>query len=137
MLIRLREFGQVTIALGLSALLLVSAGRADEHHIVSRAELQSEAVAASQARQHNIDSVRRFLSSPTAEEAIKSAKMDPRQVCTAVASLDDHDLQQLAARAGQAQADFAAGGLNTIQLALLIVLVAVLILVLVSSRVPF
>jgi hypothetical protein len=52
--------------------------------------------------------VQHLLSTPAAEKAMKSAKVDLQQVKTAVSSLDDQELAQLAARANKAQADFSA-----------------------------
>jgi len=104
------------------------------NHLVSPADLQKEITAASDARQQNVNTVRQFLSTPTAEKAMKSANVDPQQVKTAVASLDDQELAQLAARANKAQADFAAGDLSQRDLILIILAVAVLILIIVAVR---
>jgi hypothetical protein len=102
--------------------------------VVSPADLQKEAVAASQVRQHNLDSVQRLLSTPAAEKALKSAKMDTQQVKTAVSTLSDQELAQLAARADKAQADFAAGTLSERDLILIILGIAVLVLIIVAVR---
>jgi hypothetical protein len=102
--------------------------------VVSPADLQREAVAASQVRQHNLDSVQRLLSTPAAEKALKSAKMDTQQVKTAVSTLSDQELAQLAARADKAQADFAAGDLSERDLILIILGIAVLVLIIVAVR---
>ncbi len=103
-------------------------------HVVSPSDLQNETVAASQLRQRNQDKVREFLSSPTAEKALKSAGMDPVQVKTAVATLNDAELAQLAARADKAQADFAAGTLSNRDLMFIILGIAALILIIVAVR---
>ena len=103
-------------------------------HVVSPAELQKQVTAASQARQHNIETVQQFLSTPTAQKAIKSAQMDPQQVRTAVAALDDQELARLAARADRAQADFAAGALSERDLIWIILAIAALVLIIVAVR---
>jgi hypothetical protein len=103
-------------------------------HVVSPADLQKEVVAASQLRQHNLDQVKQFLSSDQAEKAIRSAHMDPVKVTTAVGSLSDAQLAQLAERSQKAQADFAGGSLSNRDLLIIIVAVAVLILVIVAVR---
>jgi hypothetical protein len=103
-------------------------------HVVSPADLQKEAVTATQARQQNLDQVKQFLSSDKAQKAIKSAHMDPVQVTTAVASLSDAQLAQLAARSQKAQADFAAGNMNDRDLLLIIIAIAVLVLIIVAVR---
>jgi hypothetical protein len=118
----------------LVALFIVPTDALAQSHVVSPADLQQAATAASQVRQHNMDSIQRLLSTPTAEQALKSAKMDPQQVKTAVSTLNDQELAQLAARADKAQADFAAGSLSQRDLILIILGVAVLILIIVAVR---
>jgi len=120
----LRQMLRVMSLLVLTILVLGHASLADQGHVVSRADLQKAVESSSHTRQHNIDTVRQFLSLPTADEAIKSANIDPQQVRTGVASLSDQDLAQLAARADNAQADFAAGAIGTHGVVLIIVVVA-------------
>ncbi len=101
-------------------------------HVVTPSDLQKETVAASQLRQRNQEKVREFLSSRVAEKAMKSAGMDPVQVKTAVSTLNDAVLAQLAARADKAQADFAAGRLSDRDLIFIILGIAALILIIVA-----
>jgi hypothetical protein len=96
-------------------------------HVVSLGELQKQTLAAGQERQRNLEIVTRFLSSPTAEKAMKIVHTDNKQVKTAIASLSDEELGRLAQRAQKTEADFAAGNISDRDL--LIVLVAVLVLV--------
>lgn len=103
-------------------------------HVVSPAELQSAAADATKARQRNADTVAGFLSSPTAEKALRSAQMDPAQVKDAVSSLNDEELAHLASRARQAQSDFAAGRLSDRDLLILVLGIAALILIIVAVR---
>jgi hypothetical protein len=130
----LRQSARMVLALVLVTLFLVPTDLVAQSHVVSPADLQKEVLAASQARQHNLDTVRQFLSSPTAEKAIKSAKMDPQQVRTAAATLNDQELVKLAAQADKAQADFAAGKLADRDLILIILGIAVLVLIIVAVR---
>jgi hypothetical protein len=130
----LRQSLRVAVATLLVALFIVPTDALAQSHVVSPADLQREAVAASQVRQHNLDSVQRLLSMPAAEKALKSAKMDTRQVKTAVSTLNDQELAQLAARADKAQADFAAGDLTERDLILIILGIAVLVLIIVAVR---
>ncbi len=60
--------------------------------------------------------------------------MDPEQVKNAVAGLSDAELTQLAARAQQAQSDFAAGKLSDRDLIIILVAIAALILIIVAVR---
>lgn len=130
----LRQCLRMAIAVVLAALFIVPTDALAQSHVVSPADLQNAAVASSQTRQHNLDSVQNLLSSPAAEKAIKSAKIDPQQVKTAVSTLDDQELAQLAARSNKAQADFSAGRLSERDLILIILGIAVLVLIIVAVR---
>jgi hypothetical protein len=129
-----RQSLRAAIAIVLVGIFIVPTEALAQSHVVSPADLQRQAVAASQARQQNLEAVQNLLSTPVAEKAMKSAKIDARQVKTAVASLDDQELAQLAARANKAQADFAAGDLSTRDITLIILGIAVLILIIVAVR---
>lgn len=104
------------------------AAQADPH-VVSPADLQNAAVETSQTRQQNIDALNQLFSSDQGQQALQSAHVDPQQVKTAVAAMSDQELAQLASRARQAQADFAAGGLVTglIILAVLVIVIAIIV----------
>jgi hypothetical protein len=134
MQINLRQCLRMAIAVVLAAFFIVPTEALAQSHVVSPADLQKEAVASSQVRQHNLDSVQHLLSTPAAEKAMKSAKMDPQQVQTAVSTLNDQELAQLAARADKAQADFAAGSIGERDLILIILAIAVIILIIVAVR---
>lgn len=101
-------------------------------HIVTPTDLQKAAVGASEQREHNLETLRSFLSSARATEALKSAHMDPQQVNKAVSSLSDQDLARLSARASKAQMDFAAGNISDRDLLIILVAVAALILIIVA-----
>ena len=130
----LRQCMRSVIAVVLAAFFVVPADLVAQSHVVSPADLQKEAVAASQVRHRNLEAVQQFLSTPTAEKALKSAKVDPQQVKTAVSTLSDQELAQLAARAGKAQADFAAGRIEERDLILIILAVVALVLIIVAVR---
>ncbi|HKN31931.1 MAG TPA: PA2779 family protein [Terriglobales bacterium] len=103
-------------------------------HVVSPADLHHATVAASETRQHNLDTVSNFLSSPAAQIALTSAHMDSAKVKAAVSSLSDEELAQLASRANKAQADFAAGNLTDRDLLIILLAVAALVLIIVAVR---
>jgi hypothetical protein len=105
-----------------------------QSHVVSPADLQKEMVTNTQARQHNLETVRQFLSSPRAESALKSAHINSVQVQTAVSTLSDQELARLASRADKAQADFAGGSLENRDLLIIIVAIAALVLLIVAIR---
>jgi hypothetical protein len=102
--------------------------------VVSPAQFQSDAAGASAARQQHVQQIDGFLSTKDAQQAMKSAHMDPQQVKSAVQQLDDEDLAQLSARAEKAQRDFAAGTLSDRDLLIILVAIAALILIIVAVR---
>lgn len=106
---------------------LTLAGQAT--HVVSPADLQHQTVAASQVRQQNVQTVREFLSNPVAADTLKKAHVDTEQVKNAVSELSNQELAQLAAKADKTQHDFAAGYLSTIDIALIILGVALIIII--------
>jgi hypothetical protein len=101
---------------------------------VTPADLQKEAVASTRARQHNLETVNRFLSSPASEKVLGTAGIDPAQLKTAVSALSDEELARLAARSEKAQADFAAGRMSDRDLLLILLGIAALILIIVAVR---
>jgi hypothetical protein len=130
----LRQSSRVLVACVLLAVLALPCGLLADSHVVNPADLQKEMVAASQVRQHNLETVNQFLSTPIAEKAMKSASVDSQQVKTAVSTLNDQELARIAARAGKAQADFAAGRLSDRDLILIILAIAALVLIIVAVR---
>ena len=102
---------------------------AAQDHIVSSQNLQQQLQNSSTARQKNIDTLTKFMSSPTAEKAMRNAKIDPVQVQKTIPTLSDQELAKLSLRAQDAQQKFAAGALTNNMLVLIIVLIAVIIIV--------
>src|SRR5690242_15995370 len=107
---------------------------AAQAHVISPADLQKETIAATQARQRKLQAVRQLFSSQKAEEALRSAHMDPAQVKTAVSTLSDQELAQLASRSTKAQVDFAAGRIEDHDLLVILVAIAALVLIIVAVR---
>ena len=102
---------------------------AQDTHLVTPAQLDSQVRASTATRQKQIQDLTQFLSTPTAQKAMKDSKIDPVQVKTAIPSLSDAELADLSARADRAQHDFAAGLLGTTALLLIIIIILVVILV--------
>jgi hypothetical protein len=96
--------------------------------------LREAVVDASRTRQQNLDTLHQFFSSDKARQALQASHIDSQQVKSAVASLSDEELAQLALRANKAQKDFAAGNLNDRDLLLILVAIAALILIIVAVR---
>jgi hypothetical protein len=104
----------------------------NSEHLVNPSDMQRAAADAAQARQENRDTLNRFFSSDRAREALRSSHMDPQQVKTAIASLSDEELAQMATRANKAQQEFAAGTMNDHDLLLILIVIAALILIIVA-----
>ena len=104
----------------------------DSEHVVSAADMQKAAVDAARTRQGNIETLNKFFSSDKAREALKSSHMDAQQVKSAVATLDDQELAQLATRAEKAQQDFAAGKMSDHDLLVILICIAALILIIIA-----
>jgi hypothetical protein len=134
MQVDLWKYFRGTVACGLALVFAVPQSLVAQSHIITPYDLRSEAVAASQSRARNVATVKEFLSSEQAQKALKSAHMDSEQVKTAVSSLTDQELAQLAARSEKAKADFAAGTLSDRDLIIILVAIAALILIIVAVR---
>ena len=125
---------RVTLAVVLSLSFAIPQNLLAQTHIVSPAELQKQARSATQEREQNREKVQQFLSSDAARKAMQSSHIDAARVKTAVSSLSDSELAQLAARTDKAQRDFAAGTLNDRDLIIIILAVVALILIIVAVR---
>ncbi len=130
----MRQFVRVATASTLALVFMIPQDSLAQSHVVSPADLQNAVVATTEARQKNIETIRQFVSAPSAEKALKSAHIDGKQVKEAVSRLSDSELSQLAARASKAEADFAAGRLSDRDLIIILVAVAALILIIVAVR---
>ena len=132
----LRQSSRVVVAFVLAAVFALPQSLVAQAvaHVVSPSELQHAAIKASNARQQNRDAVQQFFSSEKAQNALKSAHINPEKVKTAVSTLDDAELAQLASRVQKTQADFAAGTLSDRDLIIILVAIAALILIIVAVR---
>jgi len=130
----LRQSVRMFVACMLVTIFAVPRSLLAQAHVVGTADLQKEMVTNTQIREHNLESVGQFLSSQKAENALKSAHMNPERVQAAVSTLSDQELAQLASRVNKAQADFAAGELADRDLILIILAIAALVLIIVAVR---
>src|SRR5947207_9754384 len=101
-------------------------------HLVSPTDLQKAVVDASRSKQQNLDTLNQFFSTDKARQALQTSHMNSQEVKSAVASLSDDELAQLASRAQKAQTDFAAGNINDRDLLIILVAIAALILIIVA-----
>ena len=134
LLTRMRPLVRNVPAYALLTVIAVSASLLAQTHVVSPTDLRKEAASASDARRHNLETVNGFLSSPRAQDVLGKTGIDPAQVRTAIAALNDQELAQLAARSEKAQADFAAGRLSDRDLIIVLIGIAALILIIVAVR---
>lgn len=103
----------------------------DQDHVVSSQALQQQVESNSAARQKNIEILNQLVATPSAQKAMHDAKIDPQQVKNAIPTLSDHDLANLAARATNAQQQFAAGHIGPSLFTIMILLVILIIVVIV------
>ena len=101
-------------------------------HVVTPSDLHNELVTATQTRQRNLEKATKLFSSDTAQQALKSAQLDPARVRAAIATLSDAELAQLASRADKLDNDFSAGQLSQRDLLIILVVLAVVILIIVA-----
>lgn len=129
-----RQFLRAVMATALVTIFAIPQGLVAQssEHVVSPTELQKAVVDASRKRQENLDTLNQFFSTEKAQQAMESAHQNPEQVKKAVASLSDDDLAQLASRAKNAQADFAAGKMDDHDLLIILVCIAALVLIIVA-----
>ncbi|HEX8924819.1 MAG TPA: PA2779 family protein [Terriglobales bacterium] len=128
----LKKAVRSTAAASLAALFLISTPLVGQDHVVSPADLQKQAVAATQTRERNAETLTNALSTPAVQKAMANAHIDGARVKSAIPSLTDAELASLAARADKANTDFAAGRMSDHDLILILIGVAVLILLIVA-----
>jgi hypothetical protein len=104
----------------------------DPDHIVSSSDMQKAVADTGRTRQQNLDTLSRFFSSDKARQALESSHIDAQQVQSAVATLDDQELAQMAARTDKSQQDFAAGRMSDHDRLIILVCIAALILIIVA-----
>ncbi len=122
------------LAAGLSALMTFPQGAIAQDHVVPSSEVKKDLQAFTASRKTQLAQVDGLLATSEAKKALADAHIDYQQVHAAVQSLSDEDLARVAAKADQAQKDFAAGDLSNRDLILIILAVAVLILIIVAVR---
>jgi len=125
----LRSFFALT-SLSILALVAGSITQAQaQDHVVTSQALQQQVQSSAAARQQNIDTLTRFLSTPEAERAMQSHHFDAVKVRSAIPTLSDAELADLSARANTAQQQFAGGFIGMGLLLVLIIAIVVIIVV--------
>jgi len=114
---------------GLFAVCLFAPATRAQDHLVTPDVLQQQVQDNAATRRQNIETVTNFLSTPIAQRAMKSRHYDPVTVRSAIPTLTDAQLADLASRANDAQQKFAAGGLGSGVLLLLILIIVVIVVV--------
>jgi hypothetical protein len=101
----------------------------DGDHIVTTQALDNQVQLSASERAQDVATVTAFLSTPIAERTMHDARVDAVQVRTAIPTLSDRELKDLATRSADAQQKFAAGGLTSLALTLIILGVIIIIVV--------
>jgi hypothetical protein len=107
---------------------------AQQDHIVSSQALQQQLETSVAVRQRNIETLNSFLSSPTAQRAMQETHITPTQVKTAIPTLSDEELANLATRAADAQMKFAAGNFSDHDLLIIAIVVLVVIVIIIAAH---
>lgn len=119
-------------ALAVAASLLQAGPTFAGDHLVPPESVQAALDTAAAARARDLATLDRALSSPAAVPAARALGADLRQVRSRLATLDDAELKDLAARASALGVDPAGGALssdvNTLLIIFLIVAIVVLVL---------
>lgn len=131
---KLPQLFRTSIASTLVLSVALTQSASAQAHVVSPQDLKAAIASAAQTREMNRERINSFLSTPMAEKALRTAQVDVKGVKTAMASLSDEELSNLAIRAEKAQADFAAGRMSDRDLLWIVVAIAVLILVIIAVR---
>jgi hypothetical protein len=105
-----------------------------QDHVVPPSDIQKAIAASSSARQKNQAQLLKFVSTPEAQQALKTAHIDVGQVKNAIPTLTDEELAQLSSRSEQAQKDFVAGRMSDRDLIIILLAVVALILIIVAVR---
>jgi cytoskeletal protein RodZ len=105
-----------------------------QDHVVAPSDIQRDVAASSSARQKNQAQLENFVSSPQAQQALKSAHLDSKQIKNAIPNLNDDEMAELSARSQKAQADFAAGRLSDRDLIIILLAIVALVLIIVAVR---
>ncbi len=125
---------RIVFVLTLVGLFAVPQDMLADEHVVSRTDLQQEAIKAARSRQEMIRNVQGFFRSDTAQKALKSAKIDSQKVQNVVAQMSTEELAELAAKTAAIQRDFSAGALTNQQLTYIIIALATAVLVIIIIK---
>jgi hypothetical protein len=105
-----------------------------QDHVVAPSDIQRDVAASSSTRQKNQAQLENFVSSPQAQQALKTAHLDSNQIKKAIPNLSNDEMAELSARSEKAQADFAAGRMSDRDLIIILLAIVALILIIVAVR---
>lgn len=120
-----------TLVFLLATILILPCNLYAQKHVVSPADVQKDVVAASRAREAQLEKVDKFFSSEMAQKALKSARIDSGKLQRAVRALDEDELARLAARTDKVQQDFAAGALTNQEITYILIALATAVIIIV------
>ena len=101
-----------------------------DQHVVPLDELNKDAAQPAQNRKADESAIRNLLNTDEGAQALKQARVDYAHVDKVIGQLSDEDVAKLGSRAREAQTDFAAGGIGS---TLLIVIILIIVLAIVLA----
>lgn len=114
--------------------LIVSGVAMAQEHVVPPSELRDQMRAAAQSRRDNLEKIDRLMNREAVKTALKTAKIDDRQVRYSATLLSDEELARLADRAAKVDRDLAAGALNNQELTYIVIALATAVIVIVILK---
>jgi hypothetical protein len=123
-----KRFALVLFALILTAFSLTPRLSAEDH-VVPQTSLHQALMNAARTRRRNIAQVEGFFAAKPVQKALQKSGLNIRQVRSAVPTLNDRELAQLARRTRKVQNDFAAGALSNERLTYIVIAMATAIVV--------
>lgn len=126
-----RYYTYLTLILAATVLISLTAATplAAADHVVAPGVIAQALTKSEAGRQNEIAQVQKFFSSQPARDALKKGGIDLREVQSAIPSLDNQELAQLARKTSKLQSDFAAGALTNERLTYIVIALAVAVIV--------
>ena len=96
------------------------------------AQLRERLRSAAENRERNVEQVERLFQREEVKSALKTAKVDARQVTLAAQLLSDDELARLSARSAEIERDITAGALSNQMLTYIIIALCTAVIVLIA-----
>jgi hypothetical protein len=123
---------QVTSSI-LIVMLMIPVSLGAQSHVVSEGELRGALMDKYEQRQADIEAVQGLFHSEPGRAVLEAANIELEMIESAVASLNEAELERLAARADKVQADMVGGALTNQQITYILIALATAVIVIVLS----